>query len=31
MAGLEHAFNLPPGAISTTYVPRNSPAVSEVA
>lgn len=31
IAGLEHAYNLPPGSISTTYLPRNTPAASEVA
>lgn len=29
LAGLEHAFSLPVGSISTAYVPRNTPAVSD--
>ncbi|AMT72142.1 hypothetical protein ABG82_19435 [Mycobacteroides immunogenum] len=31
IAGLEHAYNLPAGSISTTYVPRVTPSKSEVA
>lgn len=31
IAGLEHAYQLPAGSISTTYEPRQTPAVSEVA
>lgn len=31
ITGLEHAYNLPAGSISTSYVPRNTPAASEVA
>ncbi|MCV7080000.1 transcriptional regulator [Mycolicibacterium insubricum] len=31
ISGLEHAYNLDAGSISTVYRPRNTPAVSEVA
>ena len=31
LRGLEHAYNLPAGSITTTYEPRQTPAVSEVA
>ncbi|AJA43345.1 HTH DNA binding protein [Mycobacterium phage Sbash] len=31
IAGLEHAYSLPAGSITTTYTPRATPAVSEVA
>lgn len=31
ITGLEHAYNLPAGSISTTYVPRVTPSKSEVA
>lgn len=30
IAGLEHAYKLPVGSISTNYAPRNTPASTEV-
>lgn len=31
ISGLEHAYGLPSGSITTTYTPRNTPAASQVA